>query len=149
MTNDKTLEQFLREVAQANPDATVYAFACSDEWEIADEAGCVDHADASIPMGDYVCYVQIRRKRNNRIDIYLASDERGAPSYQVRLSAGPYRVREFGDRFGIVLGDDPDARPVGEKLYDDRSNAHRRKRQLNAHARRIDEMIKKDGAIIV
>ena len=62
------------------------------------------------------------------------------------MDTTPYRVKKFGEKFGVVLGDS--TQPIG-RLYDDKSNAHRRKRKLNKDAQEIDEMIKRDGAIII
>jgi hypothetical protein len=62
----------------------------------------------------------------------------------------PYKVVRIGTQFAVVQHDAvPPYRPSGEKLHNDVSNAQRRKRQLNAASKEIDEMVARDGAIII
>jgi hypothetical protein len=56
---------------------------------------------------------------------------------------------KIGEKYAVVLSADEHARPVGEKTYSQRTHAYRRCRKLNKAAREIDEMIKRDGAIIL
>ena len=42
-----------------------------------------------------------------------------------------------------------DARPSSKKIYPQKQGAQRRKKQLNDALSVVDEMIKKDGAIII
>ncbi len=42
-----------------------------------------------------------------------------------------------------------DTRPVGEHLYTAATHAHRARRRLERAAKKINEMIKRDGAIIL
>jgi hypothetical protein len=60
-----------------------------------------------------------------------------------------YKVMKIGEKYAVVLSADEHARPVGEKTYSQRTHAYRRCRKLNKAAREIDEMIKRDGAIIL
>lgn len=60
-----------------------------------------------------------------------------------------YKVKPFGKKWVIVLGDSPDARPIGEQLYTQKTHAYRHRRKLIAKAQKIDKMIEKDGAIII
>lgn len=143
MTEPQTLGQFIKATALEHPYATIYSYACDEEWSISHEE------DMDIPRGDFTRYVKIRHSGKKKNDVYIPIDQEDDPSYQIRLYDGPYRVQPIGEKFKVVRSADPDSRPVGETLYDDKSNAHRRKRQLNKDARKIDKMIKEKGAIIL
>lgn len=52
-----------------------------------------------------------------------------------------YKVMSFGDKWGVVKTSDPHPRPVGEKLYTQRTHAHRRCRSLNNASTAIDALI--------
>ncbi len=60
-----------------------------------------------------------------------------------------YKVAPFGDKYAVVRSSDEIFRPVGEKMYTHKTHAYRRCRHLNKAAQKIDEMIKRDGAIIL
>jgi hypothetical protein len=59
----------------------------------------------------------------------------------------PYHVRRFGKKYGVVLYSG--IRPVGETLYDTPTHAQRCKRRLNKAVKEVDEIIKRDSAIII
>jgi len=72
------------------------------------------------------------------------------PKKGQRKAEGVYEVIPWGpDRWIIVRRNDPNPRPVEEKFYTQATHAQRRKRQLNKDAKEIDEMIARDGAIII
>lgn len=72
------------------------------------------------------------------------------PKKGQRKAEGRYEVLPWGpDRWIIVERGNPNPRPVEEKYYTEATHAHRRKRKLNQSAKEIDEMIKRDGAIII
>lgn len=61
-----------------------------------------------------------------------------------------YKVVPFGIKWIIVQNtDEYPQRPIGEKTYSQRTHAYRRCRHLNRAAEDIDEMIKRDGTIIL
>lgn len=63
---------------------------------------------------------------------------------------GPYQVRRVQGGFQVVAGDGELGRPIdGKSIYKHKQSAYRKRKKLNEACRRIDEMVERDGAIIL
>jgi hypothetical protein len=51
--------------------------------------------------------------------------------------------------WAVIRANDDQCRPVGERLYTQRTHAYRRCRKLNADVAKLNAIIKRDGALIL